>query len=220
MKTITAIYGCDYCDFRSSNLEEIRKHEANCMLNPNNTEARSSLITKMKESTTLSELNDLLNSAIARDIIPEPSIEDGDYHRHYGNSLDYNFSINRYSLANRYKGHFEIFGVPTEIEEYPKLNELVQEMKEINKTSSEYNSVFNKHRKQTLKVAKEESSEFLNAKEDLDKILEEIKDFERKRLRLNKIYDDVVKTLDDKIVQEYGYIDPNIRLNEIKQALN
>jgi predicted transcriptional regulator len=93
-------------------------------------------------------------------------------------------------------------------------------MKEINKTSSEYNSVFNKHRKQALKVAKEESAEFLNAKEDLDEILEEIKDLERKRLRLNKIYDDVVKTLDDKIVQEYGYIDPNIRLNEIKQALN
>lgn len=220
MKTITAIYGCDYCDFRSSNLEEIKKHEANCMLNPNNTEAKISLIAKMKESATLLELNALLNSAIARDIIPEPKIEDGEYHRYYDNSIDYDFSINKYTLANRYTEHFKTYGVPTKIEEYPKLNELVQEMKEINKTSSEYNSVFNKHRKQALKVAKEESAEFLNAKEDLDEILEEIKDLERKRLQLNKIYDDVVKTLDDKIVQEYGYIDPNIRLNEIKQALN
>jgi hypothetical protein len=42
----------------------------------------------------------------------------------------------------------------------------------------------------------------LNAKEDLDEILEEIKDLERKRLRLNKIYDDVVKTLDDKIIPD------------------
>ena len=106
------------------------------------------------------------------------------------------------------------------IEDYPKLNALVQEMKEINKTSSDYNKNFNSHKKQALRKAKEESVEFLDAKADLDEVLEEIKVLEIKRAQLNNAYEKVIKSLEDKIEKDYNYVNPNIRLNEILENLN
>lgn len=217
MRTISAIYGCNHCAFESTNIEEMRKHEAACMFNPLNTEAKMVLISAMKDSSTLKELNGLLDKAICKDIIPEP--ENKMKYSFYGSEQNYNFYINRYHLANPYAEYFESYGISMNIEDYPKINALVQEMKEINKSSSEYNKNFNSHKKQALKKAKEESIEFLNAKADLDEILDEARYIETKRAQLNKIHDDVIKKLENKIEKDYNYVNPNIRLAEIQENL-
>ena len=217
MITISAVYGCSHCKFESTDLKEMQKHEAACIFNPENTEAKMTLIQMMKDSSTLKELNDLLDKAICSDIIPEP--ENKMRNGFYGSGQNYNFYINRYTLAHPYAEHFEAVGISTNIEDYPKIHALVQEMKEINKTSSDYNKAFKSHRNAAIKKAKEESIEFLTTKEDLDEVLKEIKTLERKRLQLNKIYENVLKSLDDKIEKDYNYVNPNIRLTEIQENL-
>lgn len=218
MKIISTVYECDYCNHSSHDLDEIVKHENFCMYNPDNTEAKMSLIQKMKESATLKELNDLLESAITSNIIPEP--ENKMIYSFHGSEQNYYFCINRYTLTNPYSAYFERgYGISMNLEDYPKLFALVQEMKEINKTSSKYNSDFNTHAKKELKKIKQESVEYIDAKQNLDTLIEEIKVLERKRLELNIIHDNIIKSIDDKIKDDYGYVNPNIRLNEIKESL-
>lgn len=138
MKTITAIYGCSYCDFTSDSTKVVGKHEYNCEHNPKMPSREDSFKAQkafkrkqMLEAKSISELNDLLkdyiNSYYKETSFKYIANQDTDYY------WSGEFKIDNYQLKNYYSNELKILGISTNLNDYSYLLEKVQKLKEYNK---------------------------------------------------------------------------------------
>ena len=99
-----------------------------------------------------------------------------------------------------------------ELSDYPKIQEVVDEVRMLNKESSSIHKKFNTHRKAELKRIKKESPEFQAIKSEHDNILEQIRLLEEKRHLIQIQYTNWVDETVIQIEKDAGFINPNITL--------
>lgn len=221
MKIISALYGCSHCNFTSDNTEEIKKHELKCLFNPDNTEAKRFIINEMKECTSLKDLNKkMLHLLNVLKIVPEELLESkGEDYVYDMKDRSVLFTIQNYKLYNYWSKEFSNIGVSVKLEEYPKIEKLVEEMKEINKTSSEINSDFKKYKTSEMEIKIKKNVDLELLKNEELEISKEIGKLSKQRFEIKEKSKNILKTIETLVIKEYGYIDPNIRLEEIRNIL-
>lgn len=222
MKIISAVYGCSYCNFSSEKEEDIEKHEIKCLFNPNNTEAKQEIIKQMINSSSISELNEkLLHLINVLKIVPEELIEsNGQNYKYSFREKSVLFSIEKYKLYNYWSKEFELIGIPVKISDYPKLEKLVEEMKEINRKSSEINKTFKTYKTSELKKRIKENVDLELFKNQENVISKKLEELNKEKFAILEKSKEIIKNIEDVIIKEYGFINPNIRLNEIKSNLS
>lgn len=221
MKIISALYGCSYCNFTSDNTEEIKKHELKCLFNPNNTEAKNDIINEMKECTSIKDLNEkMLHLLNILKIVPEELLENnGEDYVYDMKDRSVLFSIQKYKLYNYWSKEFSNIGIPVKLEEYPKIEKLIEEMKKINKTSSEINSDFKKYKTSEIERKIKENVDLELLKNEELEISKKLEKLSKQRFEIKEKSKNILKTIETLVIKEYGYINPNIRLEEIRNIL-
>lgn len=181
---------------------------------------REEIISKMKNSETIGELNSYLIQFLNTVEVPEQWTEcDGEDYI-YSLSDDFKlFEIKKYRLYNWWSDELSRIGIPVLLSDYPKIEKLVNEYKDLNKTSSEIHKKFNSYRKAELKRIKSESAEFQNIKSEQDDIIEQIRLLEEKRHQITQKYINWIDNVSVNIEKEYGFINPNIKLAELSKKL-
>lgn len=129
------------------------------------------------------------------------------------------FKIKKYKLYNYWAKELSRVSVPILLSDYPKLEAVVNEVRELNKSSSDIHKKFNTHRKAELKRIKSESPEFQIVQSKLNNVLEEIRLLEEKRQLIQMQYDEWIDNTVYSIEKDAGFINPNIRLAELNEKL-
>ena len=127
------------------------------------------------------------------------------------------FQISKYKLSHLID--LKELGIPTDLSDYPKIQELVHELRRLNKESSAIYKKNNTHKKAELKRIKSESPEFQSIKSELDDVLEQIRLLEEKRRNLQVQYTSWVDNTVNEIEKDAGFINPNIRISELNKKL-
>ena len=175
---------------------------------------------KMKNSETIEELNSYLIEFLNNVAVPEEFYEsDGVEHVYSKKDTTKLFKIKKYKLYNYWADKLSRVGVPVLLSDYPKLEAVVNEVRELNKTSSAIHKKFNTHRKAELKRIKNESPEFQAIKSEHDNILEQIRLLEEKRHLIQIQYTNWVDNTVIQIEKDAGFINPNIRLAGLNKKL-
>lgn len=181
---------------------------------------KEELISKMKNSESIQELNtyliEFLNTVDKPEEWSECDREDRIYSLSDSMKL---FEIKKYRLYNWWSDELSRIGIPTDLSDYPKIQEMVNELKLLNKESSAIHKKFNTHRKAELKRIKSESTEFQNIKSEHDDIIEQIRLLEEKRNLIQARYTKWVDNAVNQIEKEYGFVNPNNRISEINKKL-
>lgn len=181
---------------------------------------KEEIISKMKNSETIGELNFYLIQFLNIVEVPEEWIEcNGKDHIYSLSDTMKLFEIKKYKLCNYWSRELSRIGIPVELSDYPKLQELVNEVRELNKASSGIHKKFNTHKKAELKKIKIESTEFQNIKSEHDNIIEQIRLLEEKRHQITQKYTNWIDNVTISIEKNYGFINPNIRLDELNKKL-
>ena len=179
-----------------------------------------SLDQKMKNSASIEELNTYLIEFLNNVAVPEEFYEiDGVEHVYSKKDIMKLFKIKKYKLYNYWSKELSRVGVPVLLSDYPKLESAVNELKLLNKDSSAIHKKFNTYRKAELKRIKNESPGFQSIKSELDDVLEQITSLEEKRHNLQVRYTDWVDNVVNRIEKDAGFINPNIRLDELNKKL-
>ncbi len=166
-------------------------------------------IEKMKNSASIEELNTYLIEYL--NTLDEA--QSCDEYKYYANeNIKYLFKIKKYRLCNFYSNVLLKLGIPMELSDYPKIQEVVDEVRMLNKESSSIHKKFNTHRKAELKRIKKESPEFQAIKSEHDNILEQIRLLEEKRHLIQIQYTNWVDDTVIQIEKDAGFINPNITL--------
>lgn len=181
---------------------------------------KEQIISKMKKSESISELNSHLIQFFNTVEVAEEWIEyDGkDYVYSLSDTMKL-FVIKKYKLRNYWSRELSRIGIPVELSDYPKLQELVNEVRELNKASSDIHKKFNTHKKAELKKIKSESTELQNIKSEHDNIIEQIRLLEEKRHQITQKYTNWLDNVTISIEKNYGFVNPNIRLTELNEKL-
>ena len=175
---------------------------------------------KMKNSASIEELNSYLIEYLNNVAVPEAFYDcDGiDYVYSKTDTMTL-FKMKKYNLYNYWSVELSKLGIPTDLSDYPKIQEVVNELKSLNKDSSAIHKKFNTHRKAELKRIKNESSEFQVIKSEHDTVLEQIRLLEEKRNLIQVQYTDWVDNVVNRIEKDAGFINPNIRISELNKKL-
>ena len=215
MKIISATYGCSHCDFKTTNLKEMEKHEIECVFNPQNTEAKSILLTQMKESKSLKELNGLLINLL--NIIDLPLDL---YYRFQDNDKEFQFDLKNYKLHIYELEEITKLGIPVDISEYPHLNDLVSEMRHLNKISEEFNKTFKQYKNNLLEQKIKDNNDLTIIENKMEALLKDISKLTLERNQYKNEYQKIKNTINEEIIKSYDKVNPKIRLNEIRESLN
>lgn len=177
------------------------------------------IIEKMKNSESIKELNSHLI-----EYLNEPWIKSHLAETYNWQGTDISEKDTYFLLQMRKYRFYCIInlkelGIPTDLSDYPKIQEMVNELKLLNKESSAIHKKFNTHRKAELKRIKNESPEYqLMIKEHID-VLEQIRLLEEKRHVIQTQYTSWRDTAVNKIEKDAGFINPNIRISELNEKL-
>lgn len=174
------------------------------------------IIEKMKNSESIKELNShLIEYLNDLDAMESCSV----YHYNVETNSKLLFKIKKYNFYNWSSDVLTKLGISTDLSDYPKIQEMVNELKLLNKESSAIHKKFNTHRKAELKRIKNESPEYqLMIKEHID-VLEQIRLLEEKRRVIQTQYTSWRDTAVNKIEKDAGFINPNIRISELNEKL-
>lgn len=174
---------------------------------------------KMKNSETIEELNSYLIEFLNNDSIKLYLKETYNWQGTHITEEDTVFllQIKKYRLYSIID--LKDLGIPLELSDYPKLEAVVNEVRELNKTSSDIHKKFNTHRKAELKRIKIASPSFQIVQSKLNNVLEEIRLLEEKRQLIQTQYDEWIDNTVYSIEKDAGFINPNIRLDELNKKL-
>ena len=179
-----------------------------------------SLDQKMKNSASIEELNTYLIEFLNNVAVPEEFYErDGVEHVYSKKDTTKLFKIKKYKLYNYWADKLSSVGVHVLLSDYPKLEAVVNEVRELNKISSDIHKKFNTHRKAELKRIKIASPSFQIVQSKLNNVLEEIRLLEEKRQLIQMQYDEWIDNTVYSIEKDAGFINPNIRLDELNKKL-
>ena len=178
------------------------------------------IIEKMKNSESIEELNCYLIDYLNNVAVPDAFCELNGINYIYSKTDTMKlFKMKKYNLYNYWSYELAGAGIPTDLSDYPKIQEMVNELRMLNKKSAVIHKKFNTHRKAELKRIKNESPEFQEIKSQHDNILEQIRLLEEKRHLIQTQYTSWRDTTVKQIEKDAGFIDPNIRISELNKKL-
>ena len=224
MKTISAIYGCSYCDFTSESKELIGRHESICEHNHNQNEIRKlnkvkeeklKLRKEMLESSSITELNELLTSYVNTYYPKESYLK---LRKSWTEETQQYFYIDGYNLKSAFSYRLQVIGISTNIRDYKKIFELTEKLHEYNKIKSinskefktKLNSFLRTREKTQIEVDLEEQNKQLSLKiDELTKLRNSNNE------SLEKIQNEIIS----KFKIDTSFIDYNVLANEISNKL-
>lgn len=224
MKTISAIYGCSYCNFTSESKEIIGRHESICEHNHNQNEIRKSnkvkeekqkLRNKMLECSSITELNNAVKSYVDTYYPNEANLKLRSSWQY--DSMLY-FGVDNYKLRSPYKYAFESIGISTNIEDYKNIFDLTEKLREYNKIKSvnfkEFKTKLNSYLRNRTKTEIE-----LDLEESNKQISLKINNLTELRNTNNESLEKIQNEIISKYKEETGFIDYNALANEVQNKL-
>lgn len=228
MKIITAIYGCQYCEFTSDSPKITGKHEHTCEHNPKIKDTKAENKFKVEkaykrkqiiESKSLTELNERLFSYLKEYY---SSFSGGELIRNCSGVWYYQVKVENCKLSFNYAIQYELklLGISIKTEDYINLAPLLSEIHEINQKYEVYNKAFKNYKDPLLTEYRQNNDEIIDLNKGIEHISKRINELintrEQYKTDVQNIENDYIKTLKD----EYNWVDYQDRLKQLKSILD